>query len=356
MLQKINLQFVIQAVAVFFLLSLPLLFFYGQNKQVIFTVPILLRYAGFCLVFIVIYLLHSFFLYPKLYHQKKHLTYLLSLALVLGFIITIRPFDQLIAKPNSPSNFIPPAPQKPNQQIKPIPPKGGRPLVDIISISIFLLIIALDITKATNKQLSLTMQRALQAEAEKAQAELSFLKAQVNPHFLFNILNNIYTLAIIKADQTAPSIMKLSNMMRYLTDEAGNDFVTLQEEVDCITDYIDLQSLRLTQKTSIVFEVNGNLEGKKIAPLILMAFVENVFKYGVSNHKKSTLSIRINIENQMVNFFCENTIHHNKTTAKRTGIGLENTKKRLSYIYPDRYLLVINATESLFKVNLTLHL
>ena len=200
------------------------------------------------------------------------------------------------------------------------------------------------------------MQRVVMAETEKAQAELAFLKAQVNPHFLFNILNNIYTLALTQDSNTASSIMKLSNMMRYLTDEAGNDEVSLSQEIACMTDYIDLQRLRLTQKTNIEYEIKGNLEDKKIAPLILMAFVENVFKYGVSNHKNTKLVIRLLAEQNLINLFCENTINPDKKNEKRTGIGLENTKKRLQYIYPNRHILAVENNQKVFKINLSIHL
>src|SRR6202008_3873902 len=109
------------------------------------------------------------------------------------------------------------------------------------SLFIFIMIIALSTAAVINQQWRLTEQRAIQAEVDKANAELSFLKAQINPHFLFNTLNNIYTLAINNNEHTADSIMKLSNIMRYVTDEVGEDFVPVQNELDCIDNYIELQ-------------------------------------------------------------------------------------------------------------------
>lgn len=189
-----------------------------------------------------------------------------------------------------------------------------------------------------------------------AHAELAFLKAQVNPHFLFNILNNIYTLAVIKDENTAPSIMKLSNMMRYLTDQAGNDEVDLADEITCMSDYVALQKLRITSKTNLSYEITGDPERKKIAPLVLMAFVENVFKYGISNHRKNQLIIKMVVAETFINLYCENTINHENKKEKRTGIGLENTKKRLQFIYPDRHILEVINNGKTFKVNLTIHL
>ncbi|MDQ0641601.1 LytS/YehU family sensor histidine kinase [Pedobacter sp. W3I1] len=252
---------------------------------------------------------------------------------------------------------MPPPPWNNNFENRPHKPmfnRFGGPNIDIISIFLFLIIVIIGFTQETNKQLRLTTQRFLQAEAEKAHAELSFLKAQVNPHFLFNTLNNIYTLAIIKDENTAPSIMKLSNIMRYITDEAGCDFVSLQSEVDCITNFIALQKLRLTKKTDLNYELTGNFENKKIAPLILMAFVENVFKYGISNHKSNSLTIKINVQNSSINFYCQNTIYRDKKNTERTGIGIENTKQRLRYIYGDKHILNIKDNDGLFTVNLAI--
>jgi LytS/YehU family sensor histidine kinase len=231
-----------------------------------------------------------------------------------------------------------------------------KPRVDIISIFLYLLIIVISIIKETNKKLQETTKRALQAEAEKAQAELSFLKAQVNPHFLYNTLNNIYTLAITKDDHTGPSIMKLSNIMRYITDEANHDFVNLQNEIDCITDFISLQQLRLTKKTALEYRLDGTVRNQQIAPLILMAFVENVFKYGISNHKSGNLVVNISLTDTSINLYCKNTIYPDKKNTDRTGIGLENTKKRLQYIYPHQHILNITDHDGFFTVNLTIHL
>ncbi|MBK0401884.1 sensor histidine kinase [Adhaeribacter sp. BT258] len=194
----------------------------------------------------------------------------------------------------------------------------------------------------------------LEAVAEKKTAELSFLKAQINPHFLFNTLNNIYSLAITQSPNTAPSIMELSNIMRYVTDDATKDFVTVDREVDCIRDYISLQSLRLGESTQVIFEVTGQTENKKIAPLILMTFIENNFKYGVSNHEKTNITIKLISDDQKIGFFCQNKIfvHHNQ--METTGIGLSNTRNRLELAYPNKHSLDISNNNGLYTVHLTL--
>lgn len=304
-------------------------------------------YLAFCLLFTAIYFIHTKILFPLLYARKKHGLYFGILILLLAVVAVARSFDYFISQP-TPQGPIPPG----------SPPQKGSPgpLLDIVSIFLFLLAVIIGVAAETNKQLRLTMQRALQAETEKANAELAFLRAQVNPHFMFNILNNVYTLAFTQDSNTAPAILKLSNLMRYLTDDARNDEVPLEMEIGCITDYIELQKLRLTEKTQVDYQVKGSFANKKIAPLIFMAFVENVFKYGVSNHKNSKLVIKLSVEHHLINLYCENTINHDKKNGKSTGIGMENTKKRLHYTYPGRHILEVENNQRTFKINLTIHL
>lgn len=196
----------------------------------------------------------------------------------------------------------------------------------------------------------------MKAEADKANAELSFLKTQINPHFLFNTLNNIYLLAVVKSDNTASSILKLSNMMRYFTDEVHEDFVTLEDEVDCMKDYIDLQSLRLGSSTKVNFTIEGRVQDRKIAPLVLMTFVENAFKHGVSKHEQSFIDIQLNVNDSHIKFTCSNRLFANNKNAERTGIGLTNVQQRLDYLYPDRYRLSMNTDNGNYTVNLLIQL
>jgi len=205
------------------------------------------------------------------------------------------------------------------------------------------------------QQWRLTERRAIQAEADKTSAELSFLKAQINPHFLFNTLNNIYTLAVIKDDHAAYSIMKLSNIMRYVTDDVVADLVPLQSEIDCISDYIELQRLRIGNHTRVNFIVTGDVESKKIAPLVLMTFIENVFKYGVSKHEKTTIDIKISTSDTDISFFCRNHVFVRREENQRVGIGIRNTQLRLNHLYPDKHLLNIWNEDNEYSVQLIIN-
>lgn len=142
--------------------------------------------------------------------------------------------------------------------------------------------------------------------------------------------------------------------MRYLTDEVSRDIVLLQDEISCISDYIELQKLRLNARTKVDFQVKLGLEKAYIAPLILMTFVENAFKYGVSSHHESVISIVIRLSDGVIFFDCTNTIFENEKKQDGLGIGIENTRKRLDYSYPDGYQLAIEEKDGRFLVALEL--
>jgi LytS/YehU family sensor histidine kinase len=140
--------------------------------------------------------------------------------------------------------------------------------------------------------------------------------------------------------------------MRYVTDEVAEDFVLLQSEIDCINDYIDLQKLRLGKKTTLNFYFSGDINQQKIPPLVLMTFIENVFKYGVSKHEPSVISINLQVAPDKIVFTCENTIFDNRPASSRKGIGITNTRQRLQHIYPGRHKLNISSVGNTFKVEL----
>jgi sensor histidine kinase YesM len=198
-----------------------------------------------------------------------------------------------------------------------------------------------------------TNQRWRKLQQEKLETELSYLKAQINPHFLFNTLNSIYSLAIEKSDYTATAVVKLSGMMRYIISESHKNFVSLEKEVNYINDYIELQKFRLGGTVEIQYSLQGNYNRKEIAPLILITFVENAFKYGVNPEQHSKILVRIDIENDSLILAIEN----NKVTTSQekieaSGLGISNTRNRLEMLYPGKYKLNINDGVEKFKVHL----
>jgi hypothetical protein len=323
----------------------------------------------FFLIYVGLFYLNTLWLIPGLYFKRKYITYFVIITSLLLIIIIIKPFDNLLFERNrlkrdfyerrEMRELPPPVRKRPPGFLKPMPPPDhqsgeGIKKVDAISIFLFGLIWALGMAMKVSERLKESEQRAIRAEADKANAELSFLKAQINPHFLFNTLNNIYSLAVIQSKNTAESVMKLSQIMRYVTDEVSEDFVPLQSEIACISNYIDLQKLRLSQKTKVNFEVSGNTELTMIAPLLLLTFVENAFKHGISNHENSFIEIRIVVETTTIRFECRNTLFSIARKVERTGIGLANTRQRLEHLYKNRYRLAIDNQADVYQVLLTI--
>lgn len=196
-----------------------------------------------------------------------------------------------------------------------------------------------------------------QTEKEKMGAELAYLRAQINPHFLFNTLNSIYSLAIVKSDYTASAIVKLSAMMRYVINEAHQDFVSLEKEISYIRSYIELQQIRFGDSIKISFEVRGQTQGKSIAPLILISFVENAFKHGVNAEENSDIRILVDISDLTLRLeVSNNKVFVQSTDETKSGLGIENTRSRLQLLYPSAHTLSIHDNEKDFKVILELKL
>jgi LytS/YehU family sensor histidine kinase len=195
-------------------------------------------------------------------------------------------------------------------------------------------------------------------ENERLNAELSFLKSQVNPHFLFNTLNSIYSLANRKSEKSADAIVKLSNILRYMLYDTDNKMVYLKDEIQYLTDYIDLQKLRLYDNTHISFTIKGDIESKQIAPMLLVPFVENAFKHGIDNISDCYIDILLKVENSVLIFNVENSIPFASESAKdkSPGIGLNNVKRRLKLVYPDSHFLLIDQTIDSYSIKLNITL
>jgi len=190
-------------------------------------------------------------------------------------------------------------------------------------------------------------------EREKLNTELQFLKSQVNPHFFFNTLNNIYSLAVTGSEMTAPAILKLSSIMRYIISDAQKNAVPLENEVTFIKHYIDLQLVRLTDKVSVDFTTEGLAENKMIEPLLFIPFVENAFKYGVSTKENTSIVFHLNIGEKKIIFSASNKIIHNENALRETtGIGINNVKRRLELLYPHKHDLQIFNTGENFSIKL----
>ena len=387
-MQRANLSVVVTHIASWLLfLSLPVICITSESNNITATDVLLSPYYWLCFAFFIsLFYLHTYLLFPLLYRQKKRWLYIVIVAVLFMFLLWLQPFDKLMSNwhrgtPQQVENldqlktglpprnrFQYPGPPPPNEnqnnelsphnQFDNQPPSGDSQnqrsnRIDIVSIFMFMVIMAISISTDVSKRLRIAAESAAKAEADKANAELSVLKAQVNPHFLFNTLNNIYSLATTQDENTAESILKLSNIMRYVTDDAPEDFVPLQKEWDCISDFIDLQKLRIGSKVSLSVSVQGDLSNRMIAPFILLTFVENIFKYGISNNHTSHISIKLSVINSAIEFVCSNPVSE-VIFQDRKSTGIINVKKRLSYLYADSHSLNISESNNLYTVQLVL--
>lgn len=202
-------------------------------------------------------------------------------------------------------------------------------------------------------------QKLLQVEKENIDIELKALKSQINPHFLFNTLNSIYSLSLDKDERLPDTVLKMSAIMRYYLYESKEDVVPIRKEIQVLNDYIDLQQIRSSEKLHIKRNIAVNGENKCIAPLLLLTFVENAFKHGAkATTGDSYIDIDIALKDDNFYFSIRNNkgVVDNLPVNQYSGVGLQNVKRRLELMYPSNYELQTNDSPTEYSVSLKLHL
>ncbi|WP_447639820.1 MULTISPECIES: sensor histidine kinase [Chitinophagaceae] len=339
-------------------------------------------YCTYFFLFLLILYLNSIVLLPKLYYANKKVGYFI-VVLLMGLLVALyfKPFENLIqqvrhkTRPYWESKFMyemrdggrfhdsvvgrfheePPFLREHNPGRMPGRPPFDHPeqRPDFVSLLIFLFLVGSGFAMESNKRLTKSEQERLRVEAQKTKAELAFLKAQVNPHFLFNTLNNIYSMSLMQKEETPDAIMRLSNIMRYVTESSDVEFIELEDELHFVADYIYLNELKAGSKLELTYRINGDAMGKEIAPLLLISFIENAFKYGISKREVSPILIQIDIDNNWLYMTVSNKIFLSKDKmTENTGVGIGNTRKRLDTLYPGRYKMEILEKEGQFVVQL----
>lgn len=294
----------------------------------------------FQLEVLLFFYLNYYFLIDRYYFSKKYITY--AVVLLVLFVLFV-PFTGYLIHHFYPHH---------------LPPKFHPPHKKVMFLSflinrkfyLFLLTLAFSLFLKI-------WQRLKRIESEHISAELNLLKAQINPHFLFNTLNSIYSLSLQRSTTTSEALIKLSSMMRYVLKDSEQKFVNLKEEVNYLNDYIELQKLRLTENVKLNFEVSGDFASAKIAPMVLIPFIENAFKYGINTEDTSKITIRIDYLDPELRLLVQNT--KVKTVFNRhnsTGLGLVNVRKRLNLMYTRKYKLNIDNKREEFNISLVLQL
>jgi len=337
----------------------------------------------FNIYLIMVFYLNAYLLVPKLYLKRKFTLYFLSIIFLLIQFIILPLYANVERdpKPEPPQRmysheYMPHSsdtsyeknkdrynptdrPRMPNDQEP--PPDDFNPRRNFIlirefaSISLFLLVLLLSSSYRISIDWFNLKKRNNEIAEEQLKTELHFLKAQINPHFLFNTLNSLYILALKKSDNAPEAILKLSDIMRYVLTESSETLVPLDREINYINQYIELQQLRLTKKVNVQFEVKGNTESYLISPLLFITFVENAFQYGVSTDIESPILILLEVVENNLHFNVINSVVR-ASKHESTGIGIENSRRKLELLYPNAYSLTITNQNAIFTVDLNINL
>jgi len=293
---------------------------------------IMVQYGYYALINVSIFYINYTLLIPQLVkNQKKYGIYILSISLLIVFMTAVKTIIAVL----NPGVILSHINMRTHQEE--MRSLGNYAAAAIFASGFFIVISSL-IKFAVDWFGNERIQRNL--ESEKKDMELQFLKSQLNPHFLFNSLNNIYSLAYQKSDKTADAILKLSEIMRYMIYESNDSWVELSKEIEYVKSFIELQKLRFKDGAAVEFTLNGEIDGQHIVPLILISFVENAFKHGVANDHNDPIKINIIANQKILHFSITNKKNtHNKD--EMGGVGLNNVERRLQLLYPDRYKLNI---------------
>ncbi|MEI7726301.1 MAG: histidine kinase [Bacteroidota bacterium] len=300
-----------------------------------------LRAALIGSLFILVFYLNVLVLIPYLYNKKRYLLFILSgIGLLTGFVfLRIALRDHVFGAPA-------------------LIGLSSRPYQsEFMIIASFLFVFILSIFYQLAKNHFEAYERNREILRQRDEAEFRMLKAQVNPHFLFNTLNNLYSLAYTRSEKTAGAIMSLSEIMRYLIYEAGAREVPVEKEIRFLTNYVELEKLRIEDPSKVTLAISNPSVNRMITPLIFIAFVENAFKHsGIDTDPEGFIQIFLAFHEDEIHFTCENSISTITVKNKEGGTGLANARARLDLMHPGKTGLVIKSANLVYSVNLTISL
>jgi two-component system, LytTR family, sensor kinase len=323
----------------------------------------LVTYYTFAAINALIFYANYLFLVPLLFFQKKKYRYYMAILALLFFFYFISDiankqiYSYITKNGNSEQVTGPPVDkqgriQRPPLRMRPriIIAVPNAQIIGYVSSSLFMVFLSLGLRVLERQSKFEKMQEEL--ERAKLNAELAFLKNQISPHFFFNTLNNIYSLSTINPEDSRTAILKLSKMMRYLLYDSEDGDTKLSNEIELISNYIDLMKLRLEKNFNLSVKFPDEYEDFRIPPLLFIPFIENAFKHGVSFREDSFIDIFMATSDNTIIFRSFNSISGSAagTGLESSGIGLNNVRKRLDLLFPGKHDLQLNKTESTFEV------
>ena len=285
-------------------------------------------------------LITNIYLIPKLFYKKRYLEYGLSILTGISIVVSIRYMVN--------ENTIMTAGQFPELRV-------SKYLLFIIvsTVVVFLITVGFHFFKEWFEE----RQKQDEIINQQLDTELKLLKAQINPHFLFNALNNVYSLTQVEPEKAGEMVLKLSDVLRYMLYDSEKDKIYLEKEVSNINSLIELHQIQYDNKAKIDFLVDGSVHNKLIHPMLLFPFFENAFKHGnLFQAENSCIQSNLSIKENQLHFTIENTFIENTSKDKVGGLGIDNVQKRLQLFYPNKHQLNITKNEKRFKVKLKIEL
>ncbi len=319
--------------------SIPILIYnnpYGEymastNEK--FGLPEIINYS----LFIIFFYLNAFLFIPVYFSKKRTLEYIVFVVIVILAIATVNTLLSQIYRPHTPP----------------------RPFIRVFLYRVFICLANLAISTSYRMIMdNLKRERELkEKENENLLAELSFLRSQISPHFVFNVLNSVVSLARKKSNQVEPVLMELSNLMRYMLYESDTEKVSVNKMVMYLTSYINLQKMRFNDDVKIDYKVIDNSnKDNYIEPMLFIPLVENAFKHGIGIIENPEINVLLTVNEKSIVLHVQNKFNRNTTIEKekKSGIGLANLKRRLNLLYPQAHELIITEKENNFFTNLNL--
>lgn len=321
-----------------FVFSLPYIFSLQWDEgrmPTAFARKILVLNIVMNLLWVVTFYVNTFYFIPRLLYDKRIVVYFATnAALLMGILLINRwVYEVLLFKQ---------------------PYAIDKALLHNAIPFLFFVLIAIAFKTVTDR---IKMDKlAKEKESENLKTELSFLRSQISPHFLFNVLNNIVALVRLKSEDLEPTILKLSAIMQYMLYDTDDDKVILKSEVDYLQSYIDLQKLRFGNRLSIHLDLTPKESWHAVEPMLLIPFVENAFKHGTGMIENPVIDISLQAEDNQLRFVVKNKyVPSDNAKDKVSGIGLANVRRRLQLLYGDYYSLDMDKTNGWFTVSLQLN-
>ena len=327
-------------------------------------------------VYLLLFLVHNFLLAPLLIHGRRRVAYFSIVAVVLAAFTVY----QCSHRPEEPQRHRPPMEQQGRHRPprfdepprrgegegprfdKPRPQRHHRdnppPIIgehDIVAVVVLILIFGANLGIKGYFRSREDRKRLVELERENLEQQLEYLRYQINPHFFMNTLNNIHALVDIDPEKAKETIVELSKMMRFVLYEGNKQGVPLSRELDFIRHYVTLMQLRYTDRVRIDVNLPHEVPDRQIPPLILITFIENAFKHGVSYQRESFIEVKVCVEGDELKFSCRNS-KSEKSNEKKGGVGLDNVRKRLNLLYGNRYVLSIHNDANIYTVELNIPL